>query len=694
MTVFPQKKLTLAILAILATPYSAYAEESSSTQLNAVSVTTTQEAPQTQTTSVTELLQNSNSETGSALRTISGVDASRMGGHGVDLVIRGQSASQLNVLIDGAKIEGGCPNRMDPPTAYAEISSFDQVTVIKGINSVTYGVGGSGGTVLFERNAPTFEDGKPVQGQINIGTTSNGPTRDMNATVAAGGEEGYIVLQGSKKSADNYLDGNGNEVNSSYESQQGHVDLGWTPNENNELRLSYENTLVEDALFQGARMDAPLSDGTTTRLSYKGSKINDAIQDIEVDLYKSTVDHVMNNYELRPFITPAETVSHVESKGAKLKLSSMLGHTQLDYGVQFESVDKLATAIDVNDDDKIVQYMWPDVISQTKSVFAESTSFFKDQQKVILGLRYDIVSTEANDAYTLPDKGTKVSEPLYTSTYTDYSGKIKTEEGNLNGLLRYERGYQNNLTVFSGLSRTHRYADATEQYMARNALMSGVDQSWVGNPDLKPEQHNQLDIGLSQASDKSSWTVSAYYDVVNNYILRDLAINQTDSGVTATAPGVTDLRSVYINKDATIYGLDMSGSWKTSQHVTVGSSLSLTKGTNETDHRNLSNIAPLSGAAFAEYAATDWKTGARFNFATAQTDVNAEFGELETAAWSTLDVYGDYQVNKSIKLSAGVDNLADHAYETYLNRVDNDSGSTYKVYEPGRTVWAKLNAKF
>ncbi len=59
-----------------------------------------------------------------------------------------------------------------------------------------------------------------------MGTSSNGLTRDMNATVAAGGKEGYIVLQGSKKSADNYLDGNGDEVASSYESQQGHVDLG------------------------------------------------------------------------------------------------------------------------------------------------------------------------------------------------------------------------------------------------------------------------------------------------------------------------------------------------------------------------------------------------------------------------------------------------------------------------------------
>ncbi|MGM0540939.1 MAG: TonB-dependent receptor domain-containing protein [Pseudomonadota bacterium] len=674
---FTRKKITLAIFATLATQASTpvFAIE-----LPAVSVAANVENAQKETVTTENLLDAGNSETGTTLRQISGVDAARMGGHGVDLVIRGQQASQLNVLLDGAKIEGGCPNRMDPPTAYAEMSSFDQVTVIKGVNSVTYGTGGSGGTVLFERTPPTFEAGKPAQGEINLGTTSNGLTRDMNATVAAGGKEGYIVLQGSKKSADNYLDGNGDEVRSSYESQQGHIDLGWTPNENHELRLSYENTLVEDALFQGASMDAPKSDGTTTRLRYNGSKISDAIQDIEVDLYQSDVDHIMNNFELRtlsPEGTPMETVSDVKTMGAKVKLTSMIGHTQLDYGVQFESIEKTATLYNrVND--KSMFYMWPNVLQETKSLFAESTSFFKDHQKVILGLRYDIVDTEARDANTATDAN-NLSTDAYNKVYS--STTTKTDNANVNGLLRYERTYHDNLNVFAGISRTHRYPDATEQYMAKGT-------SWTGNPDLKPEQHNQFDIGMSQATDKTDWSVSAYYDVVNDYILRDLGRNQADS------VNVTGTNSVYLNKDATIYGLDMAGSWKMSQNVKVGSNLSLTKGTNETDHRNLSNIAPLSGSAFAEYATNNWKAGTRFNFATTQTEVNTEYNEFETAAWSTVDLYGDYQINKSIKLSAGVDNLADHAYQTYLNRVDSVSANTYKVYEPGRTVWARLNAKF
>ena len=675
---FSRNKITLAILSACLVPSYAFA-----TDLSTVEVTAVTENSQEVSTESSELLQSGNSETGTTLRQISGVDASRMGGHGVDLVIRGQQASQLNILIDGAKIEGGCPNRMDPPTAYAEMSSFDQVTVVKGVNSVTYGSGGTGGTVLFERNAPTFKEGKPYNGEINVGGTNNGLTRDMNATISAGGDQGYIVLQGSKKSADNYTDGNGDEVRSSYESQQGHVDLGWTPNEDHELRLSYENTRTDDALFEDAKMDAPLSDGTTARLRYRGSNISENIQNIEMDIYNSDVDHVMDNYSFRPATAVGmqrETITDVQTKGAKIKLTSMVGHTQLDYGLQFESIEKMATFYNANSDTALFE-MWPDVNSETRSAFIESTSFFKDNQKVILGLRYDNVTTEAKNANTASEAG-NIPTNLYTSTYSSsYNGETKSDESNINALLRYERTYQDNLNVFASLSRTHRYPDATELYIAK-----GGSGAWVGNPNLKPEQHNQFDLGVSQNLKDSNWTVSAFYDSVNDYVLKDLSQNQ--DSITPTG------RTVYLNKDATIVGLEFSGDMKATSNVTLGGNASLTHGTNETDNRNLTGMSPFNGNVYAEYATNSWNTGARFNFAMAQEEVNSEFNEDETAAWSAVDVFAGYQVNKNVKLTAGVDNLFDHAYFTHVNRYDPTQGDIYKVYEPGRIVWAKLNAKF
>ncbi|HCP22145.1 MAG TPA: TonB-dependent receptor, partial [Marinobacter hydrocarbonoclasticus] len=46
-----------------------------------------------------------------------GVSLSRMGGRGLDPVIRGQNEERVEVLLDGMRVEGACPSRMDPPTS-------------------------------------------------------------------------------------------------------------------------------------------------------------------------------------------------------------------------------------------------------------------------------------------------------------------------------------------------------------------------------------------------------------------------------------------------------------------------------------------------------------------------------------------------------------------------------------------------
>lgn len=664
---FQRNKLALAILTTLATPTAVFA-----TEIAPVEIVENKEANvETQNTETLE--QTGNTETGQILRQFNGVDASRMGGHGLDVNIRGQQNTQINVILDGAEIAGGCPNRMDPPTSYAEIGSYDSVTVVKGIQSVQYGAGGTGGTVIFERTAPVFEDGKNIQGEITAATGSNGINHDVNTKVAAGSDKLYVVLQGAKKSADNYEDGNGDEVRSSYETQQGHIDLGYRPDANNEFKFSYEKSRTEDALYQDARMDAPLSEGEIKRLSYKGKNLAKNLQGLEVEVYQSTVDHVMNNFDLRPNTgTKMETVSDTETTGGKIKLTSQFGHTQLDYGVILQSEVKNATLSNITMGKNLYE-MWPDVLTTQNSVFAESTSLFRDNQKVILGLRYDQVTAEAREA-TLAYGANPAPATLYNNLNADYSGDTKINEGNWNALARYERAYNNGMNSFVGLSRSTRTADATERFIAKN----GMGGAWVGNPDLNPEKHTQVDAGIGQTTNSYSWNVSAFYDAVEDYI----------------TPYKSGMNNLYKNIDAVIYGWELESSLQISNQVKAGVTAACTRGFNTTDNTDLVNINPLSGTVFAEYNTNDLYAGTRVNLASEQKAVDDAYGEQETAGWSTVDLYGGYHVNKTFTLSAGIDNLFDHAYVRHLNRFDAATGDVYKTYEPGRNVWAKVSAKF
>ncbi|MFZ5472976.1 MAG: TonB-dependent receptor plug domain-containing protein, partial [Pseudomonadota bacterium] len=85
----------------------------------------------------------------SFLKNVPGFSMIRKAGTDGDPVLRGLAGSRLNVLLDGADFHGGCGMRMDPPTAYVFPEAFDQVTVIKGPQTVLYGNGNSAGVVLF-----------------------------------------------------------------------------------------------------------------------------------------------------------------------------------------------------------------------------------------------------------------------------------------------------------------------------------------------------------------------------------------------------------------------------------------------------------------------------------------------------------------------------------------------------------------
>ncbi len=672
--------LNLTMTSLLATPMLAQASDATSNNptLPAIAVSGQLDtAPE-----LNELLnRQGNSETGAVLRNFSGVDGQRLGGHGLDVIIRGQGQSAVNVLIDGGKIEGACPNRMDPPTVYTELSSFDRIEVIKGVRSLQYGVGGTGGTVILHRDRSLFAPGQSIMGEAFIGTASNGLRENYGADVTAGNDQGYIRLQGSYKDAENYRDGNGDEVRSSYRTTQGHIDLGWTPTDNQHLKLSHEIANTADALFQGAGMDAPKSDGTMTRLSYEADELAGLVTGIEVSVYRSEVDHVMNNFSLRDNTAMrSEVPSTVTTQGGKLRLTSNMGHTSVDYGLLLQSIEKQATLFNRNTNQS--QFlMWPDTITEQNSLFVEANSTLSTTQNLIYGVRVDRVHAKARDANKAPDAGAaRIPSNIYNAAYQNYSGATSINETNWNGLIRYEQTLNSSLAWFGGLSLTTRTADETERFMART--------DWTGNPDLNPERHAQLDLGLSQTTQALHWSANVYYDRVTDYILRDLARNQTE----ATA---NNTNSIYVNIDAEIYGAEFDLGYQVNQAWLFGGYLAFTEGRNLTDGRNLSHMAPLNGQVFGEYARDQGYAGLRINFATQQSQVNTEFNESETPAWSSVDLYGGYQINKTFRLEAGVDNLFDKAYFNHINRNDPATGQILaKINEPGRNLWAKVTARF
>ncbi len=253
------------------------------------------------------------------------------------------------------------------------------------------------------------------------------------------------------------------------------------------------------------------------------------------------------------------------------------------------------------------------------------------------------------------------------------------------------------LTWFTGVSRTMRTADETERFFANGASIGGSSASpslpndtatqkysaWVGNPNLSPEKHIQIDTGLSKQTEQYGWRATVFYDAVEDYILRDKLAS--DKRITT-----------YRNVNATLYGAQLEGYTGFAWNTQLAGGLSYVSSHNDSDNRNIAQTPPLSGYVALNKQAGDLGMGARFRFQDQQSAIDTLSGldTQKTPAWSVLDLYGSYRINKTVKVMAGVDNVFDHAYFQHVGRTDSLTGNTINLYEPGRSAWVKLSAKF
>lgn len=637
---------------------------------------------------------------GDFLSQINGVSMSRFGGRGLEPIIRGQSQTRLNILLDGAYVHGGCPNRMDPPASWAALETYEQVEVLKGVQSMIYGGGGSGGTVLFERDSRGLAQEMPgLSGRVSAMGSDNGIRSDVMADVLYGGAAGYVRLLGELKDVDNYEDGDGREVRSAFDHQQGGIILGYTPTAQRMLEFSYEKNDFQDALYPGAGMDSPDESGSITRFRYEDKPAAAWLDSIKAELYVSDIDHRMNNFSLRtpptyPATSPKagqpmkrETPTTSKTTGGRAVLTSMSGNMQWTYGVDLQKNERDAALNNMdNGVPKALSFMWPDITIQQTGLFTEVLKPLDKGQRVKLGLRVDQVDVSEDKADEKPVAGPKTPNQAY-QFYYGLTAEDQSET-NIGALLRYERDLKSGLTFFSGLSRSVRTADATERWLAKWAPAG--NQRWIGNPGIDPEQHHQLDLGLSRSTSRYSWDGVVFFDRVTDYILRDTARGQ--QGILKN-----DKADIYRNVDAELVGAELEGSMRMAEAWKLSGSLSWVQATNTTDDdRPIAQTPPLDGKLQLDYSQSAWGAGTRVRFADRQDRVDdlskQEVGE--TAGWSVLDLYGNYRFSDMITARMGIDNVFDKNYALHASRSNILDPQAIKVNEPGRVIWARVTAEF
>ena len=123
-----------------------------------------------------------------------------------DVFIRGQKRDNISIDVDGTKVYGACPNRMDPPISHILASQIDSVEVIEGPYDVE-NFGTLSGGLRVKTKTPT----KQFNGELSL---SYGSWDYKKVGVKASGGNDFIkmMISASYQNSGQYKDGNGDTL--------------------------------------------------------------------------------------------------------------------------------------------------------------------------------------------------------------------------------------------------------------------------------------------------------------------------------------------------------------------------------------------------------------------------------------------------------------------------------------------------
>ena len=586
------------------------------------------------------------------LKTISGFSLVRKGGSNGDPVFRGMFGSRLNILTNGGTILGGCGGRMDTPTSYISPETYDRITMIKGPETVIWGPMGSTATILFERDILRFSKTDSfMRGDLLAGTNSR---FDQSFDGAFGNEDGYIRLIGNHAKANDYHDGNNDRVHSKWSRWNSDIALGFTPNKDTALEVTAGKGNGK-ASYADRGMDGSRFLRESLGMRFEQANIAELLAKLEGQLYYNYINHMMDNYHLRPV-----RMRKMESNPSRKTVGGRINTTW-----QSSDIFKLQLGIDGRQDthksktrrNMLTTHNWQKDSKITNyGLFSELNLYLTDVDTIISGMRVDRYSADATQ--------------LNQSRHKVLPG----------GFMRYEHDLTDYVaTVYTGLGYTSRFPDYWELFSASNKVQMFKK--------LNPEKTTQLDAGIIYKTDTLNVQLSSYVGWVNDYIL------YTTLGKSNNVNNV----------DARTLGSELNVNYHITTNIMTDMALNYSWAKNRDNHKPLPQIPPLELKLGLHYHADNWSIGSLWRLVNSQHRIAKDQGNVigkdfaSSKGFGIFSLNGEYSITKQFRLSAGVDNLFNKYYVEHLNRggvATFGYTANQQIAEPGRVVWAKLHYDF
>ncbi len=619
----------------------------------------------------------------------------RRSGISNDIIVRGQMKDNIAVTIDGAKVCGACPNRMDPPVSHVLSNNIDYIEINEGPFNVQ-----EFGALSADIRIHTLKPEEEVHGDLNLNFGGWGYQKG-SFSVTGGIGKVRLLLSGSGEKGGQYEDGDGNDFvgqidreialgkvpgsaqyqpqyqdMDAFEKKTGMAKLFWEITDNQELRLSYTGNRSDNVLYPSSKMDAISDDSDIYNVEYVAKDLGKYSKLLEAQVYQSTVEHPMSTmYRKSAAIMGFEMTHSLDTKmqGAKIKNSFDIDNHVitggLDYSLRNWDGGYFKNEIPLPEAKFHSIY---DSDTENMALFLEDTIAW-DKMVVDLGLRYDDT--------TVTSQNIKQQDNDYDELTGYITGTYSTDE---------------TMNYFAGVGKSSRVPDAKELYWV------GSMGNPIGTPDLENTINYELDVGAEAKYENMTFKAKAFYSMLKDYI----AYNASNiKAVVVKGAQVPVTWNAYENVDATIWGFELSGTYVATDSIYLDYGLAYQRGEKDTPltgqiGTNMPDIPPFKFNASVnyDYDAT-LNMRAEVVAASAWNDFDWENGEQELDAYGILNLKVKKVFMDSLELTLGVDNVFDETYavsNTYKDLVllATPGNEVMLLNEPGRYFYTNLRYRF
>jgi hemoglobin/transferrin/lactoferrin receptor protein len=230
-----------------------------------------------------------------------------------------------------------------------------------------------------------------------------------------------------------------------------------------------------------------------------------------------------------------------------------------------------------------------------------------------------------------------------------------------------------------------------------NLFSPGFAYVSIGNPDLRPERSETLELGLRGESARLSWAV-AYFDASYRDFIEQVVVGGTGAPTNPQRFQFVNLTAVEVD------GFEARATWRANAAWTLALAYAQTDGRETGDDVPLNSVQPPTFTAGVDWSPLETVRAsvyARHAREKSRSDVDSSGlpgGVLQfvPAAHTAVDLTARWRVRPKLEIGAGVYNLFDEKYWNWADVPGQPVGSpVIDAYtQPGRSYSARLRYTF